>query len=79
MDAFKEIQHKLGDMHWAIMGHLKEAGPLCNRDISARSGIEISSVTARVNELRKVGRVVLSHKARHPKTGMRVMYWRVVW
>ena len=79
LDAYQKIKAQLGDMHWAILGHLEEAGPLCNRDIAERSGIIISTVTARVNELRKWGRVSLSHKAKHPTTGMTVMFWRAVY
>lgn len=54
--AFEELEHsKLSDQYQRILEALKNNGGLVNRDIEDVTGITISSITARTNELKKKG------------------------
>lgn len=74
--AYKSLK-RLGDKQSLVYGVIKDCGPVSNLDIAKRTGWEINRVTPRCNELVELGMVVESHRAVHPITGKRVIYWKV--
>jgi predicted transcriptional regulator len=52
-------------------------GPYCNQEISRLLGWPINTVTPRVKELRELGKVEESHRAKYFLTGRTVIFWRV--
>jgi len=78
----RESFHQLGEdriatQKDAILNLLAAAGPLSDRDIAERTGLSISSVTARRNALTEPddGRVTEYERKKHPWTNVTVIYW----
>lgn len=75
--AFDSIQQYLGERQRQVYLALMSLGEATNTMISKASGLPINVVTPRVNELRKLGRVIESKKDPCRITGRMAIYWRV--
>jgi len=68
----------MNDSQRAIFNMLDKYGPACNRLISEVTGVPECSVTPRIYELRQMGQVDASHKAKYPAdSGRTVNWWKV--
>ena len=57
---------------------LQKRGPACNGLLSALTGKDAHKVSPRINELRAMGLVELSHKDQYPYgRGRTVSWWKV--
>ena len=79
LEAYRALQPELGSMQNMIYNILKTYPGLSNLDISRIIKKPINSVTPRVNELRKMGLVILSHHKKDRITRRRVMCWKPVY
>ncbi len=76
---YNDIEPKLGDKQRTVYLAIQMSNrPVNNDEIATYLGQPINTVTPRVNELVKLGKVELAAKDIHPKTNRRVCYWRPV-
>lgn len=75
-EAYASLDH-LGARQRAVYNAIASMGEACNLDIAARIGQPINAVTPRTNELVKAGLVEASRKDITPRTGKRVIFWRL--
>lgn len=77
------IEHKqsgkLGQQQENIIAYMKWHAPANNNMISRDLGMKISSVTARVHELREIGRLKEDSKQLCPMTQKRTKFWRCIY
>lgn len=78
--AYNELKAtgKLGNLQSIIYSLIKENSTLSNRDIARILGLEICTVTGRVNELAKAGMVRAWGRKTDPRTNKKVKIWRAV-
>lgn len=76
LEAFLDIQDKLGNRQQTVLNALREIAPATNKQLAKHLGWEINSVTPRILELRKLGKVI-----RYPEysyeNGRKACQWRV--
>lgn len=58
LSYFGEVVQNLGNRQETVFSLLSVRGPMSNAEIAEQLGWPINSVTPRVNELRKLGRVL---------------------
>ena len=75
--SYYSILDKLSGKRRVVFQGLIDIGPASNLDVSKYLEVPINQVTPRMNELVKLEIVVESHRAVHPETGKRVIYWKV--
>lgn len=73
--AFHSL-NDLGDRQRFILEMILNYGPICNLDISIKSGKPINQVTPRTNELVEMGLVEESHREVNPVTNRKAIYWK---
>lgn len=69
---------RLSSMQSSIYSLIKKDASLCNRDIARILGMEICSVTGRVNELAAMGKIVSWAEKKDTKTNRTVKIWRAI-
>lgn len=69
---------KMGKLQSTIYSLIRENANLSNRDIARILGLEICTVTGRVNELCEMGLVRAWAKKKDPRTNRSVQVWRAV-
>ncbi len=75
--ALKSIGSKLGPRQMEVLRTIQGAKrPVNDREIVAQTGLALSSVCGRRNELVEMGRVKEAFRDVDPATGKRVIYWR---
>jgi len=74
--AFHSLKD-LSNRQYQVFETIQLYGPLSNFDISQKLHMPINSVTPRTGELVEKDMVVESHRAVHPITGKRVIFWKV--
>lgn len=72
------VSHKTTMQRKVLELVLSAKRPVCNKEIADKMDMPINSITPRVNELVKGGRMEAAFKAIYPPTGRRVTYWRPV-
>lgn len=77
LESWIELQPNLGGMQNKIYNLLKVYPDSSNRDLHEISGMDINSVTPRVNELCSLGLVICSGYKKDSKTNRKVMIWKV--
>lgn len=60
-----------------ILEALADLGESCIADLAGHLGLEKSTVSARLNELKQAGKVVLVGKRPSRSTGVKSEFWRV--
>ena len=79
VESFKEVcDSGLREKQYSKIKKALAGMEMNNNEIVLATGIKISSVTARVNELRKKGEIVLVGKKRDTNTNRMCMVWRLV-
>ena len=78
--AYNELKMsgKLGNLQSKIYALIQERNDLSNRDIARILGLEICTVTGRVNELAGKGMVTAWGRKTDPRTGKTVKIWKAV-
>ncbi len=71
--SISDLSKRQMNVFYAI-DELKKA---CNMDIAEHLELPINSITPRTNELVQADMVEESHRDVNPKTGKRVIYWRI--
>lgn len=74
--AYADAKKSLGKRQVMVYHAIKENPGIDNLAISNLLGIAINSITPRVQELRKLGRVKEAGKKVSPLTGRKVMTWK---
>jgi len=72
--AFHSL-NDLGNRQKFVLDTIFLYGPLCNLEISTKTGKPINQITPRTNELVEMGLVEEAHRAVNPITGRRAIYW----
>ena len=75
--AFQEIEHKIGEKQKIVYDCLKDLESANNTIIAFKLGWRINTVTPRINELRKMGLVVMDCKRMCPITKKMTLFWRI--
>ncbi|NUM72258.1 MAG: MarR family transcriptional regulator [Ignavibacteriaceae bacterium] len=75
--SWESIREKLGVLQTEVMNCIEAEGTCSTEEIADKLKRRISSVTGRVNELRALGMIELSHTKQSPVTGRNVSHWRV--
>jgi DNA-binding MarR family transcriptional regulator len=57
----EDMQDRIENQQALILKTLRETGPMTNNEISAATHLRLSSVTARINDLEKNGKVRVHH------------------
>lgn len=78
LSFYKLDPAKMNAHQTLIYNIIKEDPTLCNRDIARITGMEICSVTGRVNELAKMGRIVSWSVKKDIVTQRTVKVWKAV-
>ena len=78
LEAYYDIQHKLGDIQRMILNIIKTYPNVSNHEISNIINKPINCVTPRVKELRVYGLVIQGSTKVDRKTGKSVMTWVAV-
>lgn len=60
-----------------VYDFIRVSPPVCNRDISKGTGLEIGAVTARVNKLASMGLIKCNYERLHEATKRSVQYWGI--
>lgn len=76
MESYWSLGDKIGKRQQLVLDALKKLGTANNRQLKDFLGLEINTITPRVNELRKKHLVEESHKAEDPITGKLTIFWR---
>ena len=78
--AYNELKMsgKLGNLQSKIYALIQERSDLSNRDIARILGLEICTVTGRVNELANEGLIKAWGRKTDPRTGKTVKVWRAI-
>lgn len=78
--AYNELKmsRKLGNLQSKIYALIQERSDLSNRDIARILGLEICTVTGRVNELTKEGLIKAWGRKTDPRTGKTVKVWKAI-
>ena len=78
--AYNELKAtgKLGNLQSKIYALIQERSDLSNRDIARILGLEICTVTGRVNELTKEGLIKAWGRKTDPRTGKTVKVWKAI-
>lgn len=77
LSAYHEIKPTLGERQKEVYEILSLYPDLTNTEISEKLGLPINSITPRIFELRKYGKVEESCKRKCRVTGRTVIAWRV--
>ena len=73
---YKEVKPHLNVKQQTIYIALQMSKrPVCNQELADYLQQPINTVTPRVNELVKLGKVVMAFKDIFPQTNRRVIYW----
>jgi DNA-binding MarR family transcriptional regulator len=75
--AYAEVLENLGERQMQVYKAISELGECSNTMIAEKLNLPISSITPRVNELRKKKAVRESHRDHCPITGRKVIFWKV--
>jgi predicted transcriptional regulator len=75
---YTEIKPHLGDRQKVVLEEIKKGGNMTNSEIKEALGVEINTVTPRVNELVKLGLVMEGGKRTCRVTGRTVIAWEAV-
>ena len=78
IDAYISIKPELGKRQWQIFSLIHAYGPITNREIAKKLGLDMCSITGRTKELRQNGYVASSGKKICPTTKRTVLMWKVV-
>ena len=76
--AYIELDVSLGERQYAVLNIIRDHGPVTNTEISKHLCLPINSITPRVHELRKAGKVVCAGKRQCTITGRHVLVWEEV-
>jgi len=76
LEAFQEVKKTIGKRHEQILMALG-IGDCNNLMISKRAYLPINVVTARVNELVKMGKVKEAYRDICPYTKRRTIFWKI--
>lgn len=68
---------KEGSQIRRVYDYVRVNPPVCNRDISQGTGLEIGAVTARVNKLVNYGLIKCDYEKPHNVTKRLVQYWGI--
>jgi len=75
IEAYKSIQHSLGERQQLILDTIIETPGVSNHDLTLILGLEINQITGRVFELRTMGLVKSSGWKIDEDSGCRVNTW----
>jgi hypothetical protein len=73
---FDEVRPTLGQRQQRVLMAIRQIGPACNQQIADFLQKPINTVTPRVFELRKLGKVELDRKDIYAGTGRKVIFWK---
>lgn len=76
IEAYHELQ-KLPEKRRAVYDVIEKLGEACNLDIAYELRWPINRITPRTNELVALGLVEEAKKAVTPRTGRKVIYWKI--
>jgi len=76
IEAFYDLE-KLPEKRRAVYDAIAKLGEACNLDIAYELRWPINRVTPRTNELVAKGLVEQSKQAVTPRTGRKVIYWKI--
>lgn len=75
--AYTEILENLGERQMQVYSAIAELGECSNTMIAEKLNLPISSITPRVNELRKKKAVREALRDYCPITGRKVIFWKI--
>ena len=78
VDAYRAGKVKLGEQANKILTHMEDGRARCIAVVARELGMEKSSVSARMNELRAMRLIVSDGKRVNGTTGFRSEYWKAV-
>lgn len=76
IEAYRELEN-IGQKQRAVYRAIEKLGAACNLDLAHHLSWDINRVTPRTGELVELGLVAESHRAVTPRTGRKVIYWKV--
>ncbi len=77
LDAYHQLEG-LSAKRKRVFEAIKELGEACNLDIAYKLQWPINRVTPRTNELVKMRIVTEAKRDITPRTGKRVIYWKII-
>lgn len=76
--AYQEVSPKIGAKQALILNTIRRAKrPVNNQEVADHLALPINTITPRTNELLGLNKVELAFKAKFPRTGRKVCYWKV--
>lgn len=77
VEAYRQLDAK--DQYAAILGYLRSIYPLssCIADTAHALGMERSTVSGRMSELKHMGNLTYDGKRPSNRTGIKAMHWKV--
>jgi len=74
-EAYRNLD--AGSLYALILGHMREGGEYCIADLAHELHLERSTVSARLNELKHMGKLEYTKKKPSRTTGITSMHWKV--
>lgn len=76
LEAYETIEN-LAEKRRKVFDAIQTLGEACNLDIAYYLKWSINRITPRTNELVKTGLVIESKRDITPRTGRKVIYWKI--
>lgn len=77
-NAYESVRPELGERQRLVFNELKKYGNLTNMELAVSLGVSVNTVTPRIFELRKFGKVAEWGKRECRVTGRTVISWQAV-
>jgi Mn-dependent DtxR family transcriptional regulator len=75
LEAYRTLD--ASGLYALILGLMREGGEWCIADAASELHLERSTVSARMNELRHMGKLEYAGKKKSRRTGIKSMHWRI--
>lgn len=75
IEAYRHLD--ASSLYDLILGLLREGGEWCISDVADELHLERSTVSARLNELKHMGRLEYAGKKPSRRTGIMSMHWKI--
>lgn len=75
IEAYRRLD--AGSLYDLILGLLREGGEWCISDVAEELHLERSTVSARLNELKNMGKLEYAGKKPSKRTGIKSMHWKL--
>lgn len=77
INAYKKLDAT--SLYEAILSQMRKIAPqsVCISDLAAMLGMERSTVSARLNELKNMGSLTYDGKRKSKRTGITSMHWKI--